>query len=84
MGLGYDDLKTRQSRTGVSCKISGFGPDGPLCRNKPVYDLVTQGMSGVMHAQGVNGPKTGDDPQRFAADKTSAITAGVGPPWLLC
>ena len=72
LGLGYDELK-KENPGLVYVQISGFGPDGPYSE-QPVYDLVTQGMSGVMHAQGVNSPKP-EMIRSVAADKTSAITA---------
>ena len=71
LGIGYDQLK--QENPGlVYISISGFGPDGPYA-GQPVYDLVIQGMSGMMPIQGGDGP-----PQMLKsviADKNAAITA---------
>ncbi|MCZ6831592.1 MAG: CoA transferase [Gammaproteobacteria bacterium] len=71
LGIGYEQLK--QDNPGlVYVSISGFGPDGPYA-NQPVYDLMIQGMSGMMPIQGGDGP-----PQMFKsviADKNAAITA---------
>lgn len=71
LGLGYNELKVHNPGL-VYVQISGFGSDGPYS-GQPVYDLVTQGMSGAMHAQGVNGKP--EMIRSVAADKTSAITA---------
>src|SRR5258708_16177306 len=50
LGFSYDAL--RQMRPGlVYCAISGFGQDGPL-KDKPAYDPIVQGLSGVMSVTG--------------------------------
>jgi formyl-CoA transferase len=50
MGLGYDDLnKINQSL--IYCSISGFGNTGPY-KDRGGFDLVTQGMSGLMSITG--------------------------------
>ena len=71
LGFGYDSL-CADNRKLVFISITGFGPDGPYA-DRPAYDLVTQGMSGTMPAQGNEGP-----PQMIRsviADKCTAITA---------
>jgi len=50
LGLGFDVLK-EVNPTLVYCAISGFGATGPL-KNKPAYDQIVQGMSGVMSITG--------------------------------
>jgi len=55
LGLCFDDLKLENTSL-VYCAISGFGATGPL-RNKPAYDQIIQGMSGVMSITGA--PDTG-------------------------
>lgn len=50
LGLCFDDLKLENPSL-VYCAISGFGATGPL-RNKPAYDQIIQGMSGVMSITG--------------------------------
>ena len=71
LGLGYDDI--RKDNPGlVYVQISGFGPDGPYS-GQPVYDLVTQGMSGAMPMQGVHGKP--EMIRSVAADKATAIAA---------
>jgi formyl-CoA transferase len=46
MGLGYDDL-TAVNPALIYCSISGFGHDGPY-RERGGFDLIAQGMSGIM------------------------------------
>lgn len=46
LGLGYDVLKAINERI-IYAAISGFGQDGPYA-HKPAYDLIIQGMGGVM------------------------------------
>lgn len=50
LGLGYDDLAKRRPNL-VYCSISGFGSTGPY-RNRGGFDLVAQGMSGLMSITG--------------------------------
>ena len=50
MGLGYDAV--RKINPGiVYCSISGYGRTGPLA-DKPGYDLIIQGYSGLMDLTG--------------------------------
>ncbi len=50
LGLGYDSLS--QAKPGVVyCAISGFGGTGPY-RDRGGFDLVAQGMSGLMSITG--------------------------------
>lgn len=50
LGIGYDDLKAINPRI-VYCSISGFGQTGPY-RDYPGFDVVAQGMSGMMSITG--------------------------------
>ncbi len=71
LGIGYQQLSEDNPGL-VYVSISGFGPDGPYA-GQPVYDLMIQGMSGMMPIQGGDGP-----PQMLKsviADKNAAITA---------
>ena len=54
-GLGYDDLRTELPRL-VYCSITGFGQTGPYAQ-RPGYDLVVQGMGGLISMTGeADGP----------------------------
>ena len=71
LSIGYEQL-SKDNPGLVFVSISGFGPDGPYA-DQPVYDLVTQGMSGTLPAQGDDGlPRM---IRSVIADKTTAITA---------
>ena len=51
LGLGYEDLKNINPGV-IYCSISGFGRTGPYA-NRGGFDLVAQGMSGLMSITGV-------------------------------
>lgn len=71
--LGIGDADLRPENPGlVYVAISGFGPDGPY-RAQPAYDLVIQGLVGLMPAQGGDG--TPALMKSLLADKCSALTA---------
>ncbi|PKL85983.1 MAG: CoA transferase [Ignavibacteriae bacterium HGW-Ignavibacteriae-1] len=53
LGLGYEELKKHNQKL-IYCAISGFGQTGPDA-NKPAYDQIIQGLSGVM---AINGDET--------------------------
>jgi crotonobetainyl-CoA:carnitine CoA-transferase CaiB-like acyl-CoA transferase len=56
--LGFPDERLRSiNRRAVVCHISGFGQDGPG-RAWPAYDLIVQGMGGIMSLTG----DVGQDP----------------------
>ncbi len=50
LGLGHDALKEHAPRL-IYAAISGFGREGPL-RDRPAYDQIVQGMSGLMSVTG--------------------------------
>ena len=54
--------------------ISGFGPDGPLA-SQPAYDHILQGLTGMMPAQGGDGPPK--MLQSVVVDKASGLAAGA-------
>ncbi len=50
LGLGYESL--RQQNPGlIYCQITGFGRTGPYA-DRPGFDLIAQGMSGLMSVTG--------------------------------
>jgi CoA:oxalate CoA-transferase len=57
LGLGWADAQALNPRL-VYCSVSGFGHSGPW-RERPAYDAVVQGMSGIMAITGsADGPPT--------------------------
>ena len=50
LGLGYDELAAARADL-IYCAISGFGQTGPDAQ-KPAYDQIIQGLSGVMAING--------------------------------
>jgi formyl-CoA transferase/CoA:oxalate CoA-transferase len=50
LGFGYETVHARLPRI-VYCSISGFGQTGPY-RERPAYDLIVQGMGGLMAITG--------------------------------
>ena len=71
MGLGYHALHALNPRL-IYCSISGFGRTGPYA-DRGGFDLVAQGMSGLMSITG-EGP--GHPPVKAGAPVTD-ITAGI-------
>src|SRR5690242_304291 len=71
MGFGYDTVHALNPRL-IYCSISGFGRTGPYA-DRGGFDLVAQGMSGLMSITG-EGP--GHPPVKVGAPVTD-ITAGV-------
>ena len=53
LGLGYQELKSIRPEL-IYCSISGFGQTGPYSP-RGVFDLIAQGMSGLMSVTGVPG-----------------------------
>ena len=50
-GLGYDDVLKARFPKLIHCRITGFGPDGPL-GGYPGYDAVAQAMCGLISVNG--------------------------------
>ncbi|WP_245972340.1 CaiB/BaiF CoA transferase family protein [Rhodovulum iodosum] len=71
LGLGYEALRKINPRL-VYCEISGFGRTGPYA-SRGGFDLIAQGMSGLMSITG-EGP--GRPPVKPGAPITD-ITAGI-------
>lgn len=71
MGFGYDALHALNPKL-VYCSISGFGRTGPYA-DRGGFDLVAQGMSGLMS---ITGERAGGPPMKAGAPVTD-ITAGI-------
>ncbi len=52
LGLGWTAAQTLNPRL-IYCSVSGFGHTGPW-RERPAYDAVVQGMSGIMAVTGAS------------------------------
>jgi crotonobetainyl-CoA:carnitine CoA-transferase CaiB-like acyl-CoA transferase len=70
LGLGWETLRVRNPRL-IYAAISGFGQTGPY-RERGGFDLITQGMSGLMS---VTGPK--DGPPHRMPIALSDVAAGM-------
>jgi crotonobetainyl-CoA:carnitine CoA-transferase CaiB-like acyl-CoA transferase len=53
LGIDYETLAADNPGL-VYCSVTGFDPRGPY-RDRPAFDLILQGMSGVMSKQGGEG-----------------------------
>jgi crotonobetainyl-CoA:carnitine CoA-transferase CaiB-like acyl-CoA transferase len=71
MGFGYEDLHSFNPKL-IYCSISGFGRTGPYA-DRGGFDLVAQGMSGLMT---ITGERPGCPPMKAGAPVTD-ITAGI-------
>ncbi len=69
-GIGYEDVLAKRFPGLIHCRISGFGPDGPL-GGLPGYDAILQAMTGLMS---VNGDQT-TGPMRLG---TAIVDMGTG------
>jgi formyl-CoA transferase len=75
LGVDYDSLAKINPRI-ILASISGFGQDGPY-RDRPGFDQIAQGMSGLMSVTGV----PGQGPMRTGAaiaDITAGLFAALG------
>jgi crotonobetainyl-CoA:carnitine CoA-transferase CaiB-like acyl-CoA transferase len=70
MGFGYGDVEKINPRI-IYASISGFGQSGPE-KDRPGYDLVVQGMGGIMGLTGLP-----DGPPCKVGTSLSDILAGI-------
>lgn len=78
-GLGYDALKEVNPRL-IYCSITGFGQSGPYAQD-PGYDIVFQGLSGMMSITGEPDGKPGAGPQKTGVsivDVLGGLFATIG------
>jgi crotonobetainyl-CoA:carnitine CoA-transferase CaiB-like acyl-CoA transferase len=75
LGFDYATLRSINPRV-ILASISGFGQDGPY-RERPGFDQIAQGMSGLMSVTG----KPGEGPMRTGAaiaDVAAGLYAALG------
>ena len=75
LGIDYESLKKVNKRV-ILASISGFGQDGPY-RERPGFDQIAQGLSGIMSVTG----RPGDGPMRVGcavADVGAGLLAALG------
>ena len=75
LGVDYDSLRAVNPRV-ILASISGFGQDGPY-RERPGFDQIAQGMSGLMSVTG----QPGQGPMRTGtaiADISAGLYAALG------
>jgi crotonobetainyl-CoA:carnitine CoA-transferase CaiB-like acyl-CoA transferase len=53
LGVGFDDIKHRRPDV-IYASLNGYGPKGPLA-DRPAYDHILQGISGLMAMTGDEG-----------------------------
>ncbi len=70
-GLGYDAVKAVNPAI-VYCSVTGFGHTGPA-REKPGYDMVLQGMAGLMSITGASDAE-GDEPTKVGVALADVMT----------
>lgn len=70
LGFSYEELQKINPRL-VYCSISGFGQDSPY-RDKASYDIVAQGMAGIMSITGYP-----DNPPARVGSSLGDISAGL-------
>lgn len=71
LGIGYEELKKINPKI-ILCEISGYGRTGPYA-DKGGFDLIAQGMSGLMSITGESNDRA---PTKVGAPITD-ITAGI-------
>ncbi len=70
LGYSYETLKKINPGL-IYCSISGFGQDSPM-RDLPAYDIVAQGMSGMMSITGYP-----DEPPARVGSSLGDVSAGL-------
>jgi crotonobetainyl-CoA:carnitine CoA-transferase CaiB-like acyl-CoA transferase len=69
IGVGYEEIRSHNERI-IYCDISAFGNTGPWSE-RPGYDLLVQGLSGIMSVTGEPDGK----PVKVGLPQTDLITA---------
>jgi len=71
-GLDYESLRPLNPGL-VYCSITGFGQDSPLAQ-RPGYDFMLQGMSGMMSITGSPDAADGGGPQKVGVALVDVLT----------
>jgi len=71
-GLGYEDIKKINPKI-VYCSVTGFGQTGPYAE-RPGYDFMAQGMSGIMSVTGEPDSVQGGGPMRVGIPIVDILT----------
>ncbi len=71
-GLDYESLKLLNPRL-IYCSVTGFGHSGPY-RERPGYDFMVQGMSGLMSVTGHADGLPGGGPMRVGVPIIDILT----------
>ena len=71
-GLDYATLRKLNPRL-IYCSITGFGQTGPYA-DRPGYDVMAQGMGGVMSITGERDDRPGGGPQRVGIAVSDLFT----------
>ncbi len=71
-GLGYEDMKAVNPKI-IYCSVTGFGQTGPW-RERPGYDFMAQGMSGLMSVTGEPDGTPGAGPMRVGIPIIDILT----------
>ncbi|HEY4374768.1 MAG TPA: CaiB/BaiF CoA-transferase family protein [Burkholderiales bacterium] len=71
-GLGYEDLKKVNPKI-IYCSVTGFGQTGPYAE-RPGYDFMAQGMSGIMSVTGEPDSVQGGGPMRVGIPIVDILT----------
>ena len=76
LGLGYESLREINPRL-IYCEISGFGRTGPYAQ-RGGFDLIAQGMSGLMSITGEGPGRPPVKPGAPISDISAGILAAMG------
>ena len=71
-GLGYEDIKAVNPQI-IYCSVTGFGQTGPWAE-RPGYDFMAQGMSGLMSVTGEPDGAAGAGPMRVGIPIIDILT----------
>lgn len=76
LGIDYETLRKENPEL-IYCSITGFDPDGRY-RDRPAFDLILQGMAGVMSKQGGAG-----DPELMVVTVADTFAASLATQGIL-